>query len=65
MRKVYGLDVHKDSVFACIMNEKGEKIQKKFGVLTSELDSLRDLLVCNDVDEVAMESTSVYWMPIW
>lgn len=65
MRKVCGLDVHKDSVFACIMNEKGEKIQKKFGILTSELDSLRDLLVCNDVGEVAMESTSVYWMPIW
>lgn len=65
MRKVCGLDVHKDSFFACIMNEKGEKIQKKFGVLTSELDSLRDLLVCNDVGEVAMESTSVYWMPIW
>jgi transposase len=65
MRKVCGLDVHKDSVFACIMSETGERIHEKFGVLTSELDSLRDLLIANDVGEVAMESTCIYWMPIW
>lgn len=65
MRKVCGLDVHKDSVFACILCENGEKIHQKFGVLTSELDALRDLLVSNGVGEVAMESTSIYWMPVW
>jgi transposase len=65
MRKVCGLDVHKDSVFVCIISENGEKVQEKFGVLTSELNSLRDLLVSHSVGEVAMESTSIYWMPIW
>mgnify|MGYP006382577765 FL=1 len=65
MRRVCGLDVHKDSVFMCILSENGEKIQEKYGVLTKELDTLRDVLVANNVGEVAMESTSIYWMPIW
>lgn len=65
MRNVCGLDVHKDSVFMCILKENGEKIEEKFGVLTPELDKLRDLLVCHSVGEVAMESTSIYWISIW
>ena len=65
MRNVCGLDVHKDSVFMCILKENGDKIEEKFGVLTLELDRLRDLLVCHLVVEVAMESTSIYWIPIW
>ena len=65
MRNVCGLDVHKDNVFVCIDKENGEKIQFKTGILTKELDALRDTLVANDVTEIAMESTSVYWMPIW
>lgn len=65
MRNVCGLDVHKDSVFMCILKENGEKIEEKFGVLTPELDRLRDLLVYHSVGEVAMESTSIYWIPIW
>ncbi len=65
MRKVCGLDVHKDSVFMCILSESGDKIQQKFGVLTPDLDSLRDFLVFHGVGEVCMESTSIYWIPIW
>ncbi len=65
MRNVCGLDVHKDNVFVCIDKENGEKIQFKAGVLTKELDALCETLVANDVTEIAMESTSVYRMPIW
>jgi len=65
MRQVCGLDVHKDSVFACIVNEKGVVFQEKFGVLTPELEQLAAVLQEHDVDEVCMESTSVYWMPVW
>lgn len=65
MRNVCGLDVHKDNVFVCIDKENGEKIQFKCGILTRDLDGLRDKLVENNVGEIAMESTSVYWMPIW
>ena len=66
MDKVCGLDVHKDSVFACILNEKGEKIlEERYGTLTPDLDKLRDTLVDHGVGRVAMESTSIYWMPVW
>lgn len=33
--------------------------------MTPELDKLRDLLVSHHVCEVALESTSIYWIPIW
>jgi transposase len=59
------LDVHKDSIFMCILNEPGEKTEGVFGTSTRELDRLRDLLVEHDVGKVAMESTSIYWVPIW
>ena len=66
MEKACGLDVHKDSVFACILDEQGKKIfEKRYGVLTPNLMELRDLLVEMGCGRVAMESTSIYWMPIW
>lgn len=65
MKRVCGLDVHKDNAFVCILGENGEKIEFKTGVLTVELDSFRDKLVELGVGDVAMESTAVYWMPIW
>lgn len=65
MRVVCGLDVHKDSVFACILNDNGKKFECKFGVLTPELEELHQLLLTHDVKEVTMESTSIYWHPIW
>ena len=65
MRQVCGLDVHKDSVFVCIINENGIVFQEKFGVLTPDLGLLAAKLQELDVSEVCMESTSVYWMPVW
>ena len=66
MEKVSGLDIHKDSVFACILDEQGKKIlEKRFGILTPELIALRDTLVSHGCSRVAMESTSIYWMPVW
>lgn len=52
-------------VFCCILCTNGEKIQHKFGVLTEELVTLRDLMVSEGVEECAMESTSIYWIPVW
>lgn len=65
MRIVYGLDVHKNSVFACILNENGDKFECKFGVLTPELEELHQLLLTHDVKEVTMESMSINWHPNW
>ena len=65
MRSVCGLDVHKDSVYLCILSEDGELIEKVFGGLTFQLHQMRDLLLAHHVEKVSMESTSVYWIPIW
>ena len=59
MRHVCGLDVHKDSVFVCILNEKGVVFQEKFGVLTPELERMVGVIMEHGVTEVGMESTSV------
>ena len=65
MRTVCGLDVHKDSIFVCILNENGILFQDKIGVLTPDLERLVDVLHEHDATEVCMESTSIYWMPVW
>lgn len=65
MRTVCGLDVHKDSIFVCILNENGIQYQDKIGVLTPDLERLVDVLHEHGATEVCMESTSIYWMPVW
>lgn len=64
-----GLDVHKKSVVACRirLNEAGqwEKEIRTFGTLTDELLVLSDWLGAGGVTHVAMESTGVYWKPIF
>jgi hypothetical protein len=66
MDKCCGLDVHKDSIFACILDADGQKIlERRYGTLTPELDKLRDTLVEYGCWQDGMESTSIYWQPVW
>ena len=64
-----GLDVHKQSVFACRIyrNERDEVLRevRKFGTFTSELLQMSDWLAEVGVTHVAMESTGEYWKPIY
>ena len=39
--------------------------QKTYGVLTPELRQMRDDMLSRGVTECAMESTAVYWVPVW
>ena len=68
-RCVSGLDVHKKTVVACRrrLREGGpvEKEVETFGTTTAELVALREWLGEWAVSHVAMESTGVYWKPIW
>ena len=65
-RTVAGLDVHKDSVYLCIMGQDESIIlQKTYGVLTPELRQMCNEMVQHVVMECAMESTAVYWIPVW
>jgi transposase len=63
-----GLDVHKKSVSACVRVSIEGKTQKEsavFGTFTGELEQLRAWLEKNKVTHVALESTGVFWMPVW
>lgn len=63
MRAVCGLDVHKDSVYLCVLSEGGELFEKVFGVLTVQLEEMVKMMRLHHVEEVSMENTSVYWIP--
>jgi transposase len=63
-----GLDVHKRSVVACLLfPEKGQirKERRTFGTMTPDLLCLRDWLKEHKCSCVAMESTGVFWKPIY
>lgn len=64
-----GLDVHKDTVAACLrkIGDDGKThIEKRtYSTMTKELLALSDWMTSEGVTHVAMESTGVYWKPIW
>ena len=63
-RRCAGLDVHKDSVWACARVD-GEQHAERFGTSSRELLRLGDWLASLGVTVAAMESTGVYWKPVW
>lgn len=65
MKSVCGLDVHKDSVFLCILHDSGEIFENVYGVLTFQLERMCRDMQLHGVTEVTMESTSIYWIPVW
>ena len=63
-----GLDVHKKSISACVMiREHGrlEKLERRFGTFTGELEDMAAWLAEHKVTHVVMEATGVYWRPVW
>jgi transposase len=64
-----GLDVHKRSITACVLlseaGGKGQREIRRFGTMTRDLLELADWLQSQQVTHVAMESTGVYWKPVW
>jgi transposase len=69
-RRCAGLDVHKKSITACVRRRVPgtatiEMEEAVFGTFTQELIRLREWLREHKVRQVAMESTGVYWIPVW
>lgn len=64
-----GIDVHHKNVVACVLkaDEFGEYTDciKTFSAMTFDLENLRDWLKQEKVETVAMESTGVYWIPVF
>src|SRR3954462_9616675 len=67
-RRCCGMDIHKDTVVVCVLppaGAGGQGIRKTFGTFRNDLIRMRVWLKQLKVSEVAMESTGVYWRPVW
>lgn len=59
-----GVDVHKRRVVVCVITPKG-RWTRTYGTTTGELTALAEWLTEQQVVDVAMESTGVYWKPLY
>jgi len=68
-RQCGGLDVHAESVVACarVVDAEGHVRHdvRTFGTTTPELLALADWLTAQGCTHVVMESTGIYWKPVW
>jgi transposase len=64
-----GLDVHQETVVACVLigapGPEPTKEVRTFRTMTRDLEALRDWLKAAGVTHVAMESTGIYWRPVY
>ena len=63
-----GLDVHKETVVACVRHMAGGKVRtavRTFATMTGSLLELSSWLGAEQVTHIAMEATGVYWKPVW
>lgn len=67
--QVAGLDVHKKTVVACVrvVTNQGKVVEetRTFGTMTRDLRNMLGWLKTCGVTHVAMESTGVFWKPVW
>src|SRR5699024_4328872 len=59
-----GIDVHKKIIVACL-DQGGEQSLREFGTTTSEIKSLATWLTESGCEMIAMESTGVFWKPLY
>ena len=64
-----GLDVHQETLVACLLvgapGARANKEVRTFRTVTRDLEALRDWLLEAGVTHVGMESTGVYWRPVY
>ena len=69
LERCAGLDVHQASVVCCVLigapGRRPQKLLRSFGTTTRELEALRAWLAEHGVTHVGMESTGVYWKPVY
>jgi transposase len=67
-RRCSGLDVHKETVVACLRLVSDGKVDmevRTFETTTASLIALSEWLAQNDCTHIAMEATGIYWKPVW
>lgn len=69
VEKCAGLDVHQQTVVACVLraplDQRPRPEIRTFGTTTRELLELADWLETQEVTVVGMESTGIFWRPVW
>lgn len=60
-----GLDIGSREIYGCLPPDREGEVIRVFGTFTPDLHALADWLVANRVATVAMESTGVYWIPVF
>ena len=60
-----GLDVGAEEIYVCVPADRAEEAVRAFGTYTVNLGELADWLAECGVETVAMESTGVYWIPVY
>jgi len=63
-RRCCGIDVHKKIIVACL-NINGKREVREYGTMTGEIKALAGWLLEAKCEMVAMESTGVYWKPLY
>jgi transposase len=60
-----GIDVGASSHWVAVPPQLAEKSVREFGAMTDDLNALAEWLIACGVDTVALESTGVYWIPVY
>jgi transposase len=60
-----GIDVHSEEMWVCVPADRAEQNVRTFGAYTDDLYAIADFLMSCQITSVAMESTGVYWIPLY
>jgi transposase len=60
-----GLDIGAEEIYACVPADRDEQSVQVFGTFTADLHALANWLEACHIETVAMESTGVYWIPVY
>ncbi len=60
-----GLDIGAAEIWVCVPEDRDKDSVRVFQTFTPDLQALADWLTACDVETVAMESTGVYWIPVY
>jgi transposase len=63
--KVCGADIHKKFLVGTILSRDGTKTTERFGMNLDDIIKFKEWVVKNNCEQVAVESTGVYWVPIY
>ena len=63
--KACGADIHKKFLVATILSRDGIQISERFGMKLDDILKFKEWLLENNCEQIAVESTGVYWVPIY